>query len=108
MSSAIELAHISRDELSLLLYLETQAVDYGGALESARMSNADFQIATRWHEEKFIQFERIPRAKIKTHNGIARDHRVVLSDEAWTLAHAERRARCARMMAREEGGTDAQ
>ena len=32
----------TNDEKSLLLYFETQAVDYGGLIESARMNDADF------------------------------------------------------------------
>lgn len=89
----------TRDEKSLLLYFETQAVDYGGTLESARMNADDFAIAKRWHEAGFVHFGRIAFNDITTHNGVARDHWCVLSEEAWTLAHAERRARCERAMA---------
>lgn len=35
----------TRDEKSLLLYFETQAVDYGGTLEGVRMNADDFAIA---------------------------------------------------------------
>ncbi len=89
---------MTRDELSLLLYFETQATDYGGTLESVRMNADDFALAKRWREAGFIQFGRIAFNDIKRHSGIARDHWVVLSEEAWKLAHAERRARCERVM----------
>lgn len=89
----------TRDEKSLLLYFETQATDYGGTLEGVRMNADDFALAKRWHETGFVQFGRIALNDIKRHNGVARDHWVVLSEEAWKLAHAERRARCERVMA---------
>ena len=87
-------------EKSLLLYFETQAVDYGGKLESVRMNADDFAIAKRWNEAGFVQFGRIAFHDIKNNAGVARDHWCVLSDEAWKLAHAERRARCERVMAK--------
>ena len=89
----------TRNEKSLLLYLETQATDYGGTLEGVRMNADDFALAKRWREAGFIQFGRIAFDDIKRHNGVARDHWVVLGEEAWRLAHAERRARCDRVMA---------
>jgi len=89
----------TRDEKNLLLYFETQAVDYGGTLESVRMNADDFALAKRWREAGFVQFGRIAFNDIKRHSGVARDHWVVLSEEAWALAHAERRARCERVMA---------
>lgn len=89
----------TREEKSLLLYMETQAVDYGGKLQGVRMNADDFALAKRWNDAGFVQFGRIAFHDIKTHDGIARDHWCVLSDEAWKLAHAERRARCERVMA---------
>lgn len=90
----------TREENSLLLYLETQAVDYGGTLESVRMNADDFAILRRWKEAGFVHFGRIAFQDVKKHGGVARDHWVVLSEEAWTMAHTERRARCERVMAR--------
>ena len=89
----------TRDEKNLLLYFETQAVDYGGTLESMPLNADEFAIVKRWNEAGFVHFGRIAFHDIKRHNGVARDHWVVLSEEAWTLAHAERRARCERVMA---------
>ena len=87
-------------EKSLLLYFETQAVDYGGKLQSVLMNADDFAIAKRWTEAGFVQFGRIAFHDIKKNAGAARDHWCALSDEAWKLAHAERRARCERVMAK--------
>jgi hypothetical protein len=89
---------LTRNELSLLLYFETQATDYGGTLESCRMNADDMQIARRWNETGFVQFGRIAFNDIKEHGGTHRTHWCVLSDAAWVRAHAERRARCERLM----------
>ncbi len=89
----------TKDKQNLLLFFETQAVDYGGTLESVRMKADDFALPHRWSEGGFVQFGRIAFHDIKKYNGVARDHRGVLSEEAWILAHAERRARCARVIA---------
>lgn len=90
----------TNDEKSLLLYFETQAVDYGGLIESARMNDSDFAKAKEWDSLGFIRFGRIAYADIKIKNGVAHDHWCVFSDEAWLVAHAERRARGERLMSK--------
>ena len=95
----MELEHMTREEKSLLLYLETQAVDYGGKIQSVRMNADDHTIATRWKDVGFIQFGRIAFKDIDNSTGnYPRTHWVVLSEEAWRLAHEERRVRCQRIM----------
>lgn len=89
---------MTRNEKNLLLFFETQAVDYGGTLEGVRMNADDFAIAQRWREAGFVHFGRIAFSDIKKYNGVARDHWCVLSDEAWLIAHAERRARAERVI----------
>ena len=62
---------------------------------------SDFEIARRWNESGFVLFGRIAAHDIST-RGVSgeypRTHWCVLSDEAWAAAHAERRARCQRLM----------
>lgn len=89
---------LTKEEKSLLLYMETQAVDYGGKLEAVRMNADDFEIAKRWNESGFVLFGRIAANDIQTRGGITRTHWCVLSEDAWATAHAERRARCQRLM----------
>lgn len=91
---------MTRDELSLLLYLETCAVDFGGAVDARRMNKEDFDTAAQWAREGFIEFGRICAADIKTTGPQQRTQWVRLSDAAWTQAHAERRARFARVYAK--------
>jgi len=88
---------LTKEEKSLLLYMETQTVDYGGKLEGVRMNSGDFAIAKHWNETGFVQFGRIAFHDITKHVRVARDLWCVLSEEAWAAAHAERRARGQRL-----------
>lgn len=94
---------LSKEEKSLLLYLESQAVDTGGLLQQARMNANDFEILERWKEVGFIQFGRIALDDIPLVNyggTPVRTHWCLLSESAWQAAQAERRARHQRLEAR--------
>jgi hypothetical protein len=54
-----KLEEMTRDEKSLLLFLETCAVDLNGRVDVKHMNDEDMEIAKRWNSEKFIQFGRI-------------------------------------------------
>jgi len=84
---------MTKDERSLLLFLESCAVDQGGSVKSVHMNGADFEIAKRWNQEGFVKFGRIRSADLSRGGS----HWCALSDEAWILAHAERKARAVRM-----------
>jgi len=85
---------MTSDERNLLLYLETRAVDFGGKVDTKHMNKEDMDIAKKWNDEGFVKFGRI-----KFHSIVDRStHWCELSDEAWNIAHAERKARCVRIM----------
>ena len=84
---------MTADERSLLLYLETRAVDYGGRVDTRYMNADDMVIAKKWDEEGFIKFGRI----VFRHHNRDGTHWVILSTEAWRLAHEERIARFNRL-----------
>ena len=88
---------LSKDQRSLLLYLETCAVDFGGSVDLAHMNAADIQQAEEWETEGLILWTRIKAGEWPKQNGRNRTHYVALSDVAWNLAHAERRARNKRL-----------
>lgn len=91
-----ELSAMSRDERTLLLYLETRAVDHGGAVDTHRMNGDDMTTAKEWAESGFIGFGRIVFRDAKSlPDGVS--HWVELSERAWQLAHLERRNRAKRM-----------
>lgn len=92
---------MTNHERDLLLYFETQAVEHGGAIETARMQGADLEITQRWNAAGYLRVGRIPfRYELKAPGRTRRDYWCVLSEAAWNQAHAERRARCERAMER--------
>jgi len=88
---------MTSDERSLLLYFETRAVDHGGIVDTIHMNKEDMDIAKEWDNEGFVKFGRIKFHSITP----AGTYWCELSDEAWNLVHAERKARCARIMSRQ-------
>ena len=91
------LTDFSPDERSLLLFFETAAVDHGGALNTAHMNDADYEIAKQWVSGGFIEFGRIAARSLEIFKHSGRTHYVVLSPEAVLLAQEERRARIERL-----------
>lgn len=88
---------MSRDQKSLLLFLEACAVDQGGAVNTAHMSKKDMGQAERWAKKGFIEWGRISMKHWRTPNQRSRSCWVRLSPEAWTAAHKERGERAERM-----------
>lgn len=81
------LESLTRDERSLLVYLETCCVDYGGAYEPIRMNDVDRAILNTWADEGFVECGRITSSTWPTPS---RCYWAQLSDEAFALAHQER------------------
>lgn len=87
---------MTKDQKSLLMFLETCAVDQFGAVRVAHMNDADMRQARKWAKEGFIEFGRIAAADIVEHPH-PRSHWVRLSPEAWSEAHSARGERAERM-----------
>lgn len=85
---------MTRNELSLLLYCESRAVNHGGTLDAARLNNDEFEILRRWVDRGFIRYGRI---KMADHAAVKASLWCELTDAAWQAAHAERRQRASRM-----------
>ena len=92
----VNVEELTRDEKSLLLYLECRAVDDSGTLDSRQMNQADFEIAKRWNESGFIKFGRIGSIDLR----LGRTHWCVLSEDAWIAAHKIRRLKSERTIAK--------
>lgn len=86
--------------LSLLLFLETRAVDHVGAVASAHMNADDFADAEAMNAEGLIEFGRIAAGSIFKRKSIAAHktstHWVRLSVMAFEIVATERRARAKR------------
>jgi hypothetical protein len=89
----METKTMTKDELRLLLYLETQAVDHGGMVDARRMNAEDVKIAKQWTKAGFIDFGRIASDYCTE----TMTFWVCLSSEAWQAAHEGRKAKAARM-----------
>lgn len=83
---------MTKDERSLLLFLETQAVDNSGKVKTAHMNSDDDEIAKQWNTEGFIRFGRVASEYANQFG----THWCQLSDEAWLLVAEERKARAKR------------
>jgi hypothetical protein len=98
----MELKTMTKDERSLLLFFETCAVDRGGLVDTRHMNGDDMATAKRWHEASFLKFGRVKFHDIKHSGRRVYSHWCELSDDAWRLAHEERRARFARLSERRD------
>ena len=93
----------SRDEKSMLLYLETCLVDGYGFVKGVKVNAEDIAIATRWNKEGFITFKRIPYDYIPIANRYGASkfeylYYVRFTLEAWNIAHNLRYERSERML----------
>lgn len=89
---------MNNDQISLLLYLETRAVDYDGKVAMEKMNKEDLEQAKAWNESKFIGFGRICLKDIDKRQ-LSSSSWIELSEEAWTMAHTQRKLRADRGMA---------
>jgi hypothetical protein len=88
---------MNKDELSLLLYLESCFVDFGGLVDCRRMNAEDFEIAKRWNKDGLIEFGHIYSKSIDELSNRNNTHFVTFGASAFELAHQERIARSKRM-----------
>jgi RecB family endonuclease NucS len=93
----MNLEEMSKDERSLLLYIETCVVDYAGLIHSLKINEDDRTLLKKWDESGFISWSRITFKSLQLLSDKHRSTLVRLSEEAWTLAHQERRNRALRM-----------
>jgi len=91
---------LTRREQSLLLYLETRAVDYGGLVDMARVNAEEVDIMGVWADRGYIDFGRVASAdieRLKSRASHSPTHWVRLSEEAWQDAARYRRERAERL-----------
>ncbi len=91
------LTEMNKEERSLLLFLETCAVDHGGLICIQHMNDADIEIAKQWNNNEFISFGRIKSDDINSSGGKTYSYWCLFSQKAFDLAHQERIARADRM-----------
>lgn len=94
------LSEMSKDERSLLLFLETCAVDNGGLIDVRHMNDDDFSIADDWQDKGIIEWGRLSFADVEKYgkNRSPYSRYVIMSQQAFNLAHQERIERSIRML----------
>jgi hypothetical protein len=85
---------LTKDQLALLLYLEARAVDHLGGLNARQLNASEHATLEQWNGIGFVRFGRIS-ARTPARDGSS--YWCELSEQAWQIAHAERKARAARM-----------
>jgi len=90
---AVVSTEMTKDQISLLLYLESRAVDHGGLIDSRQMNADDFQNAGLWDEDGFIEFGRVYSKHVKG----SLTNWVHLTPEAWRVVQELRQQRSARL-----------
>ncbi len=92
---------MTKDQASLLLYLETCLVDYGGKVENCRINSDDFAQVELWNVEGFMSFGRLWASEaFNTKRSRLATHWVLFSEEAWKEAYKLRRERSVRLAAK--------
>ena len=92
-----KIEHMTKDELSLLIYLECCAVDYGGLVHCQRINDEEQEILIRWDKMGFISYSRITYKSLQMLHDKNNTSLIRLSPRAWRLAHQERKNRFLRM-----------
>ncbi|RLF68225.1 MAG: hypothetical protein DRN26_00175 [Thermoplasmata archaeon] len=89
---------LSKAEASLLMYLETRAVDHKGWVDTSLMNNEDFAIVKKWNKEGYVKFGRVASSDITYTPGryYRLTHWCELSDAAWGNVAQLRRERAER------------
>ena len=90
---------LTRKGESLLVYLETRAVDHDGRVDTRKMNKTDMKLAAQWAAEGYIVWwKRLPWAEIERINevGVVATHHINLGAEAMAIAHRLRGERAER------------
>lgn len=98
-NGAPEVRKFTKDERSVLLYLETCLVDQSGRCEDIRMNKEDFEAISKFREEGLIRFGRIAWRELERVKKIYRSrytHWVRFSDRAWEIVWNLRKERSER------------
>ncbi len=92
-------APVTKEEVSLLLYLETCAVDHGGMVDARRMNAEDFDLVKKMQDDGLLRFGRMLSAAIgEVGRRFHFSHWVELLDPGWNQVAQLRRQRADRKM----------
>lgn len=94
---------MNREQISLLVYLETCMVDHGGKVEGCRINGDDHALIATWKEEGLVKFGRLFASEAcQEGRSYEATHWVLFTDKAWDLSHHFRRKRAERLIPKVE------
>lgn len=85
------------DELSLLMFLETQCVDNAHRFSEVKVNDSEMKVIQLWHDEGFVTCKKLPIHYIRQwenkngRNTIYNTHYIELSENAYQIAYQCRR-----------------
>lgn len=80
-------SEMSKDEQSLLLFLETCAVDQTGLVDHRRINATDREIIEAWKASDFIRYGRVYSKDVLKFTNTYMSNWVYLSSTAFAIAH---------------------
>lgn len=90
----MELEKMTKEEKSLLLYLENRCFEFAGAVHGKQLTNPDRDIIKKWETEGFIKFGGMAQECLEDDRTSKRgNYWCMLSEDAWKMAHSLRMAR---------------
>jgi hypothetical protein len=94
---------LTKEERSLLLYLESCLVDHHGYINAQRINIDDRATLKAWDEAGYVHYGRLPMWVIQDRYRQSKhteheSHYVRFSEAAWQDAHRERRQRSERLV----------
>lgn len=86
---------MTKNQKSLLLFLETCAVDHEVRVNTMHINEEDMEQVKTWHDEGFLMFGRIKDADVNNYGA----HWIEFSEEAWVQVAEFRKDRAIRALA---------
>jgi hypothetical protein len=89
-------SELTRDQKSLILYVETRCVDHDGLLRGEQMNQEDRENLKVFQESGHLTYGRVPAMMLSKLSG--QTHWATLTDAGFALAHALRKERASRII----------
>lgn len=88
-------SELTRDQQSIILYVEARCVDHDGLLRGAQLNADDHVNLQAFQESGHLTYGRVPAAMLSKLDGTT--HWATLTDRGWALAHELRKGRADRI-----------
>lgn len=97
-------SELTRDQKSIILYVEARCVDHDGLLRGEQMNSDDHANLKAFQESGHLTYGRVPAMMLPQLRG--QTHWATLNDAGWELAHSLRKERGGRIVGPHRGEVD--